>query len=249
MSRGGIGAAVRTNHDRPLPRRDVHFTLENNDWNCAFECEMHVSASGGARRGRRPPCGAPLRDPRQRRLSKSATKTPIEPGRRKRIVDIPRFFSPPIPVRSAFVADLDTPPPRLATGAPPAPRRHLQNDLPTFPPIGGPGRTVRPRASGAPRALWGVWRARGIRGRSVRPELSTGCALSAGLVCRFRRFRVSFPPVSAKGRWVSGPTRTPASATHSAPRRAPRPRCPGRGPPRPGRRARPPEPPTARAPA
>ena len=59
-------------------------------------------------------------------LSKSATKAPIEPERARRNVDIPRFSSRPIPARSAFVADLDTPPPRVATGAPPAPRRHPQ---------------------------------------------------------------------------------------------------------------------------
>ena len=29
-------------------------------------------------------------------------------------------------------------------------------------------------------------------------ELSTGCVVSAGFACHFRRFRVSFPPVSAK---------------------------------------------------
>ena len=38
----------------PLLRRDVHFALENDGWNCTFECEVHVSASEGARRGRRP---------------------------------------------------------------------------------------------------------------------------------------------------------------------------------------------------
>ena len=63
-------------------------------------------------------------------MSKSATKAPIEPERARRIVDIPRFSSRPIPARSAFVADLDTPPPRVATGAPPAPRRHPQNNFP-----------------------------------------------------------------------------------------------------------------------
>ena len=49
--------------------------------------------------GPRPPS---LRGPRWCRLSKSATKARIEPKRRKRIVDIPRFFSRPIPVRGAF---------------------------------------------------------------------------------------------------------------------------------------------------
>ena len=57
-------------------------------------------------------------------LSKSATKARIEPERARRIVDIPRFSSRPIPPRGAFVADLDTPPPRVTTGAPLAPRRH-----------------------------------------------------------------------------------------------------------------------------
>ena len=40
-----------------------------------------------------------------------------------RNVDIPRFSSPPIPARGAFATDLDTPPPRLAPGAPCAPPR------------------------------------------------------------------------------------------------------------------------------
>ena len=32
---------------RPAPgRRDVHSALENDGWNCTFECEVHVSASG-----------------------------------------------------------------------------------------------------------------------------------------------------------------------------------------------------------
>ena len=57
------------------------------------------------------------------RLSKSATKAPIGPERRRRIVDIPRFFSRPIPVRGAFATDSDTPPPRTVPGASPAPPR------------------------------------------------------------------------------------------------------------------------------
>ena len=56
-------------------------------------------------------------------LSKSATKARIEPERARRIVGIPRFSSRPIPPRSAFVADLDTTPPRLVPGAPPVPPR------------------------------------------------------------------------------------------------------------------------------
>ena len=78
----------------------------------------------GARSGRRPTRGRLPRPAHARRLSKSATKAPIEPERARRIVDIPRLRSPPIPARDAFVADLDTPPPRVTTGAPPAPRRH-----------------------------------------------------------------------------------------------------------------------------
>ena len=87
---------------------------------------MHVSAPGGGlarprdqgdRRGRRP-----RRGPRRHCLSKSVAKARIPPGCAKGIVDIPRFFSPPILSRSAFATDLDTPPPRTAPGAPPAPQ-------------------------------------------------------------------------------------------------------------------------------
>ena len=73
------------------------------------------------------PIGAGVRGARynlpEGRLSKSATKAPIGPERRRRIVDIPRFFSRPIPPRDVFVADLDTPPPRIIPGASPAPPR------------------------------------------------------------------------------------------------------------------------------
>ena len=77
----------------------------------------------GGRRARRPTRDRPPRPVRGRRLSKSATKAPIEPERRRRIVDIPRFFSPPIPARGAFATDSDTSPPRTAPGAPPVPPR------------------------------------------------------------------------------------------------------------------------------
>ena len=40
-------------------------------------------------------------------MSKSVAKAPIAPERRKRNVDIPRFFSRPIPARGAFATDLD----------------------------------------------------------------------------------------------------------------------------------------------
>ena len=102
----------------------------------------------GGRRARRPTRGHPPRPVRGRRLSKSATKAPIEPERTRRNVDIPRFCSPPIPPRGAFVADLDTPPPRVTPGAPPAPHRHPQNNLPA----GGAGEARRERSQerGAP---------------------------------------------------------------------------------------------------
>ena len=77
----------------------------------------------------RPPRGCPCRC----RLSKSATKTRIEPEHRKRIVDIPRFHSRPISPRGAFVADLDTPPPWVVPGVPPAPLGRSQNNLPATP--------------------------------------------------------------------------------------------------------------------
>ena len=86
----------------------------------------------GGRRARCPTRGRPPRPARGGSLSKSATKTRIEPERRKRIVDIPRFSSRSIPPRSAFVADLDTPQPRVTTGVPPAPRRRPQNNLPVL---------------------------------------------------------------------------------------------------------------------
>ena len=100
--------------------RGVHFALENDGWNCTFECEVHVSASGAPRGCRRDPC-CPSRWPQRRRLSKSVAKARIEPGLARRTVDIPRFHSPLLPARSAFATDLDTPPPRTAPGAPCAP--------------------------------------------------------------------------------------------------------------------------------
>mgnify|MGYP000969985386 CR=1 FL=1 len=68
---------------RPLPRRDVHFALESDGWNCTFECEAHVSASGGARRGLRPARGAPPGDPRRRRGSASCPNLLQRPGLRR----------------------------------------------------------------------------------------------------------------------------------------------------------------------
>ena len=45
---GGAVAAVREDCDRPPSRRDMHFALENNGWNCTFECEARVSAPESA---------------------------------------------------------------------------------------------------------------------------------------------------------------------------------------------------------
>ena len=131
----GRGRRRGPRRPRPAPpRREVHFALESDGWNCTFECKMHVSASGvvrgGRRRGPRAPFarrGArPGRSPAHRHprpvcgggLSKSATKAPIEPERARRNVDIPHFSSRPIPARSAFVADLDTHPPRTRPRSP-----------------------------------------------------------------------------------------------------------------------------------
>ena len=69
------------------------------------------------RHGRRPARGCPPRGPWRRRLSESVAKARIAPGRRKRIVDIPRFFSRSIPPRSAFATDLD----RIQFGPVPTP--------------------------------------------------------------------------------------------------------------------------------
>ena len=95
-------------------------------------------APGGRRRG---PC-RPSRGPWRRRLSKSATKAPIAPERRRRIVDIPRFLSRPIPARGAFATDLDTPPPRTTTGTPPAPPRASQATYNRAPPARRPTRAI-----------------------------------------------------------------------------------------------------------
>ena len=54
---------------------------------------------------------APRRGALVAQLSKSVAKAQIEPERARRNVDIPRFFSWPIPSRGAFATDLDTPRP------------------------------------------------------------------------------------------------------------------------------------------
>ena len=60
--------------------RGVHFALENDGWNCTFECEVHVSASGAPGGRRRDPC-RPSRGPQRRCLSKSVANARIEPER------------------------------------------------------------------------------------------------------------------------------------------------------------------------
>ena len=97
----------------------------------------------GGRRTRCPTRGRPPRPTRGRWLSKSATKTPTEPERTRRNVDIPRLRSPSIPPQGAFVADSDTPPPRVATGAAPAPS--FQRPAAT-----NPSKEQRRLASGSP---------------------------------------------------------------------------------------------------
>ena len=70
--------------------------------------------------------GAPMSRHRSRpggRLSKSVAKARIAPERWKRIVGVPRFFSPPIPARDVFATDLDNRPPRVVPEAPPVPLR------------------------------------------------------------------------------------------------------------------------------
>ena len=118
-----------------------------------------------------------------------------------------------------FVTDLAE---RLAAVATDEAKAKKMGAAPLAATRGGPGRA-------------GASRRRGARGRAAPSSLSHASRGKPG----FRRSRATSPPVSAKGGAVIG----------TSPRRAPRPRCPGRGPPRPGRRARPPEPPTARAPA
>ena len=115
---------------RSCARRDVHFALER----CISpsRCAVRSARSSAKCTSRRPGAGragpeagviaeAVIRaGARGVELSKSVAKARIEPGCRKRIVDIPRFFSPPIPARGAFATDSDTPPPRTAPRAPPA---------------------------------------------------------------------------------------------------------------------------------
>ena len=121
--------------DRSCARRDVHSALER----CISpsRCAVRSARSSAECTSRRPGAGragpeagviaevAIRAGARGVELSKSVAKARIEPGCPNRIVDIPRFFSPPTPVRGAFATDLDTPPPRTVPGTPSASARPL----------------------------------------------------------------------------------------------------------------------------
>ena len=155
-----VPAARWRSHAGPpgsLPCRDVHFALERCILPSRMTVGTALSSAKctSRRRGRpgrpapRPagPVRSPQRPswspagprrplanvpagPRRRCLSKSVAKAPIEPGRARRIVDIPRFCSRPIRSQSAFATDLDNRPPRTVPGAPPAPPRpHLTRTM------------------------------------------------------------------------------------------------------------------------
>ena len=147
----------------------------------------------GGRRTRRPTRGRPPRPTRGRWLSKSATKTPTEPERARRNVDIPRLRSPSIPPQGAFVADSDTPPPRVTTGAAPAPSfqrpaatnpsKEQRRPASGSPYQGSPARIIDVRSPSTRRpGPDAVQRARGVRCRCCcRPTLGSG-----GWSCRRR---------------------------------------------------------------
>jgi len=103
--------------------------------------------AGGSRRGRRPTRGAPPGDPRRHWLSESVAKARIPPKHRKRIVDIPRFFSRPIPARGAFATDSDTPPP---LDRPRSPARTIMTTPATSPPL--PARKAHSSRQSPPRS-------------------------------------------------------------------------------------------------
>ena len=120
MFQGGTSAAVRDDHDRSQSSGVRRATSEDMP---LVDVLAGPSGRSDARRGHHLTRNTLSRSARRCRLSKSATKSRIELKRRKRNVDIPRFFSSPIPARGAFVADLDAPSLRAAPGAPPAPPR------------------------------------------------------------------------------------------------------------------------------
>ena len=89
----------------------MRFAFENNGWNCTLECEVHVSAPGApAVVSVRP--AAPLPGLRGGASCANLLQRPgSNRGARRESFGIPRFFSRPIPARSAFATDSDTPPP------------------------------------------------------------------------------------------------------------------------------------------
>ena len=130
-------------------------------------------------RGRGP--GRPFNPP-EGRLSKSVAKAPIGPERRRRIVDIPRFFSRPIRSRGAFATDLDTPRPGSSQEphphhpAPAHPRNHDDPDPRTIAPSEkGPLRpsTSYSRGAGAVKARAGHLFAGGSPTQRRSPEQIT----------------------------------------------------------------------------
>ena len=145
-------------------------------------------------------------------MSKSAAKAPIEPERRRRIVDIPRFFSRPIPPRDVFVADLDTPPPRTIPGASPAPPRARPS-----PPArrSGPTDRARGRRSKNPTAPESQYGRRTQWGPGSRPHQGNPSAKKAAGVGR-------------DGGTAEGPDRdrvTRLTGAVPANRRSPEPAC------------------------
>ena len=84
----GRGRRRGPRRPRPAPpRREVHFALESDGWNCTFECKVHVSAFFGVRGCTRRPAprpAGPVRSPgrhsaRSRRPDRSQGPRP-SPG-------------------------------------------------------------------------------------------------------------------------------------------------------------------------
>ena len=89
-------------------RREVHFALESDGWNCTLECEVHVSARGARRR----PSGAERRLPRTFQPAPRRRSRPAAPSYPQDVQFPPvsRVFSAgfgevsPRPCRSAWRA-------------------------------------------------------------------------------------------------------------------------------------------------
>ena len=137
---------------------------------------------------------APRRGALVAQLSKSVAKARIGPGRARRKVDIPRFFSWPIPSRGAFATDLDTLPPRIVSKAPPTPsrqgihpgahrdrrRRRCWRGCAASSPRGGTGRCSDPTPGGKDPSFWLAFEYNAIRGaRAFRPGPADPCRRGA----------------------------------------------------------------------